>query len=209
MNKVNDMGKKSHKNIEMLKCFFKVMRNDRAETEKILPCMYAKSFNDIDFEFLKNLGIDKFIVDVDNTIVPVESIDVGPELQGKFKLLKEMGFKFCLVSNNDDARVRPVAEKLDLLDYYLAKANKPMAIAYEKALAIVGGDHTDTAMIGDQMLTDIKGANEYGVYSILVDPVDDKYEIKTGTSRVLQNMIERNLERNGIDQLKTYYKKGR
>ena len=49
-------------------------------------------------------------------------------------------------------------------------------------------------MIGDQMLSDIVGANKYGIYTILVDPLENKYDIKTGTSRVLQNIMMKKIK---------------
>jgi len=56
------------------------------------------------------------------------------------------------------------------------------------------------------MLTDIKGANEYELYSILVEPVANKYDIKTGTSRVLQNIMVKKLENKNIFHRNRYYK---
>ena len=110
-----------------------------------------------------------------------------------------------IVSNNSKERVIPVAYKLET--GYLFKADKPKASAFDKALVALDAKKENTAMIGDQMLTDIKGANEYGIYSILVDPVSNSYDIKTGTSRILQNIMTKKLEKRKVFMRNNYYKK--
>ena len=90
--------------------------------------------------------------------------------------------------------------------FYLYEAKKPNKQAYDKALAILDSNNDNTVMIGDQMLSDINGANEYGLYTILVDPLTNKYDIKTGTSRLLQNIMIKKLEKKNIFHRKNYYK---
>ena len=74
------------------------------------------------------------------------------------------------------------------------------------SLDILESGSDNTIMVGDQMLSDIKGANEYGLYTILVDPLEDKYDIKTGTSRVLQDIMIKKLSKKNIFHRNNYYK---
>ena len=194
----------ANKNVEMLKVFLKVMRNNEEFINLIIPNCYVKDIYSIDYKGLYEKGYRNIVFDIDNTILPVNDIMVTQELVTLFKELSENKFKLCIVSNNKLERVLPVATELDVL--YLHEAKKPNREAFDKALSILGSNIEDTVMVGDQMLTDIKGANEYGLYSILVDPVANKYDIKTGTSRVLQNVMVRKLEKKNIFHRNSYYK---
>ena len=192
------------KNTEMLKTFFKVLANNEEETKKVIPDMYCKNFSFIDPSILKELGIDKLIIDIDGTILPVDDIYVTLELIRSFGIYRIKQFDICLVSNNSEERVYPVANELEVK--YLANANKPLPEAYDKAMELLKTtDKSRVAMIGDQMLSDIKGANEYGLYTILVGPISNQNNIKTGTQRVLQRKIENHLKKKNLFDRDMYY----
>lgn len=193
------------KNVEMLKCFVRVMQSDRKEIDKILPIMYQESFYSIDEDFLLNLGIRNLILDIDGTLLPVDDVKVPEELITRIELLRKKQIGICLMSNNGEERVSPVAEELGLADSYLANAHKPLPSAFDRALEILDSDKESVAMVGDQMMSDIKGANEYGIYSILVRPVSSHNNIQTGTSRFLQNRMEKHLEKINLFSSEKYY----
>ena len=75
----------------------------------------------------------------------------------------------CLVSNNWHERVKHVADELgfDLVD----KAIKPLPFAFRRALARVGAPAQETAVVGDQLFTDILGGNLLGMRTLLVCPL--------------------------------------
>lgn len=177
----------------MLKSFMSVMCGNKEQIRMIIPDYYAKNVYSIDYQELYERGIVNLIFDIDNTILPVNDIEVDEKLVKLFVGLIDDGFNICVVSNNSVERVDPVAKKLKVIS--LSNADKPTKEAFDKALKLLESDISSTAMIGDQMLTDIKGANEYGLCSILVDPLQNKYDIKTGTSRILQNLMEFKLKR--------------
>ena len=190
------------KNTEMLKCFFKVMTD---ENEKVvIPDMYSSDVYSIDYDYLRHKKLYNLIFDIDNTILPVNELEVPENLIELFQKLDKKGFNILIVSNNIKERVIPVAYKLET--GYLFKADKPKPAAFDKALVALDAKKENTAMIGDQMLTDIKGANEYGIYSVLVDPISNNYDIKTGTSRILQNIMTKKLEKRKVFVRNKYYK---
>ena len=194
------------KHIKMLKCFADVMRNNREEIEKIIPNMYCESFYTIDEDYLLKKGINKLIVDIDGTILPADDIIVPIKLIHVFQKLKEKNIDICLVSNNGEQRVIPVAEKLQI-NSYLFNAKKPLPTCFDNALKLLKTtDKKKVAMVGDQMLSDIKGAHEYGLYTILVCPISKHQNIQTGTSRVLQNIMEHHLKKKDLFDKKEYYK---
>ena len=192
------------KNIDMLKTYRKVLKNDKEMTNLIIPKMYAESFYTIDFEYLLKKDIKNLIIDIDGTILPADDTNVDERLIEKFKELKDKGFNICLVSNNSKSRVEPVADILKVP--YLYKAKKPLRKCYDRSLEILKvNDLTKIAMIGDQMLTDVKGANNYKIYSVLVKPISKKNNIGTYINRRLQNRIERYLKEKNIFDKDNYY----
>lgn len=195
------------KNVEMIKSFIKVMTGNEKEISLILPDMYVKDIYSIDYDYLKDNGYDNLLFDIDNTILPVNDVVVPSELIDFFRSLKSKGFNICVVSNNGQERVLPVAEKLDVSCLFMA--GKPNKSAFDKALMVLNSKTGDTVMVGDQMLSDIKGANQYFLYSILVDPVSDFYDVKTGTSRVLQNIMIKKLGKLNRFKQCDYYKNGK
>ena len=50
-------------------------------------------------------------------------------------------------------------------------------------------DKKEVVFIGDQIFTDIWGANRAGIISILVSPIDKKEEIQIILKRKLENLI--------------------
>ena len=180
----------------------KVMQGDEEETKLVTPDMYAKNVFSINYHLLKKKRLKNLIFDIDNTILPVNDINISQELISFFKKLGK-DFNICIVSNNNKDRVLPVAKAIET--GYMYKAGKPNKEAFDKALILLDSKKENTVMIGDQMLSDIKGANEYGLYTIMVDPVSNKHDIKTGTSRILQKIIMNKFAKKGIFKEKNYY----
>lgn len=193
----------SKKNKEMLKTFFGVMLNNKKSIKLIIPNSYVKDVYSIDYTGLYKKGFKSIIFDIDNTLLPVNDIKVPQKLKDLIKKIKKVGFNICLVSNNSLERVLSPAEKLDVL--YISNADKPNKIAFDKALSKLQTSKDETIMVGDQMLSDIKGANTYGLYSILVDPVDNVYDFKTGVSRCLQKIMIKKISKKGNFNDQKYY----
>ena len=107
--------------------------------------------------------------------------------------------------SNNEERVKPVAKILEVP--FIANSKKPKKEAFDKAIDLLKSTKNNTAMIGDQMMSDIKGANSYGIYSILVKPIDKHNNLKTKTSRVLQNIMENHLKKIKKFDKNKYYKR--
>ncbi len=180
------------KNKEMFKIFLKALKNDKQATCLVIPKSYVKNIYEINYKKLKNLGIQNLIFDIDNTIMPVNNIEVTQNLKTFFNELKK-DFTICLVSNNGEDRVNPVKKDLNVLA--IANAKKPSKETYDEIVKLLNVTKNNTAIIGDQMLSDIVFGNQFGLYTILVEPFLKKYDIKTGTSRILQNILMKKLKK--------------
>lgn len=137
--------------------------------KKYIPNKCYKTIFDIDFDNLKENGIHGLLFDIDNTILPYGILDPEEKHINFINLLKEKGFKVCLISNNNSKRVDRVGRVFNVPG--VSRAFKPKKRGYLKAAKLLNIDFSNLAMIGDQMLTDIKGANNTGIYSILVKTI--------------------------------------
>ena len=53
----------------------------------------------------------------------------------------------------------------------------------------MGTDEKNTLFVGDQIFTDIWGANKAGIYSVLVKPIHPKEEIQIVLKRYLEKIV--------------------
>lgn len=109
------------------------------------------------------------IFDIDNTLVP-HGAPADEKAQALFARIHGLGMRTMLVSNNGEARVKPFAKKVDT--QYVYKAGKPKKGGYEEAMRRMGTTREDTLFIGDQIFTDVWGANRAGICSMLTKPID-------------------------------------
>lgn len=154
----------------------------------LFPNEYYNSTYSIDFEKYYNAGYRGLIFDIDNTLVPHNAMhdDRSREL---FKRLKTLGYKVCFVSNNKEPRVKEFNEEVG--GCYIYKAGKPKPGGYIEAMRKMGTNRNNTLFVGDQLFTDIWGANNARIYSILVDQIDKKEEIQIVLKRILEKPIKR------------------
>ena len=150
------------------------------------PKEYRDSTYTIDFQKLYQEGYRGILFDVDNTLVP-HGAPATEESVELFRRLHEMGFSTCLISNNKEPRVTPFADAMETP--YVYKAGKPKRSGYQKGMEIMETGTQNTLFIGDQLFTDVWGANRAGLYSILVKPIDPKEEIQIVLKRYLEKIV--------------------
>jgi HAD superfamily phosphatase (TIGR01668 family) len=136
--------------------------------KKILPRMHCASAYEIDFQSFYDMGYRAVLFDVDNTLV-LHDAPATEQAAELFSRLRETGFKTCIVSNNSQERVEPFARHVQSPYEFLAA--KPGPSGYENAMSRLGVSAEKTIMVGDQLFTDIRGANKLGIYSIFVKPM--------------------------------------
>ena len=153
---------------------------------KFYPSRYVDSTYLIDLEELYKKGIRGLIFDIDNTLVE-HGVPADKRAIELFKKLRAIGFKTCLISNNKEPRVKPFARAVS--SKYIYKANKPSRRNYIKAMKLMHTGINNTCFIGDQLFTDVWGANLTGIYSILVKPIHPKEEIQIVLKRYLEKIV--------------------
>ena len=140
----------------------------------------------ISFEKLYKEGYRGVIFDIDNTLVP-HGAPADERAKKLFASLEKIGFQSCLLSNNQEPRVKMFNQ--DIQTNYIYNAHKPSTKNYVKAMEKMGTDKENTLFVGDQLFTDVWGAKRAGIRNILVKPIHPKEEIQIVLKRYLERIV--------------------
>ena len=138
----------------------------------LTPTYMFAHYDDVTPEFLSKHGIRALLIDIDNTLAPYEQPDPDKRIHAWFDLLAENGIKAALVSNNHAPRVEQFNRTLGLVAF--ADSGKPSKKTLLRAMDALGVKKEETAMMGDQLLTDSYAGKHIGLPSIIVPPIHDK-----------------------------------
>lgn len=154
--------------------------------ERFFPDDYMASTYVIPFEKLYEEGYRGVIFDIDNTLVP-HGAPADERAEKLFRRLKEIGFDTCLISNNQEPRVKMFNRSIGTK--YIYNAHKPSTKNYIRAMEMMGTDRSNTVFVGDQLFTDVWGAKRAGIHNILVKPIHPKEEIQIVLKRYLEKVV--------------------
>ena len=153
---------------------------------KFFPDEYMASTYVISFEKLYKEGYRGVIFDIDNTLVP-HGAPADERAKKLFARLENIGFQSCLLSNNQEPRVKMFNQ--DIQTNYIYNAHKPSTKNYVKAMEKMGTNKENTLFVGDQLFTDVWGAKRAGIRNILVKPIHPKEEIQIVLKRYLERIV--------------------
>ena len=154
--------------------------------DRFYPQEWADSVYELDWDLWHQKGILGAVFDIDNTLVP-HGAPADERARALFWRLHELNIRTCLLSNNNEPRVASFAREVD--SPYIFKAKKPAVRNYQKAMEWMGSTPQTTIFVGDQLFTDVYGANRAGIYSILVKPIHPKEEIQIVLKRYLEAIV--------------------
>jgi HAD superfamily phosphatase (TIGR01668 family) len=156
----------------------------------LAPCILVRAVWEIDLEALWENGVRGLILDLDNTLVNWNDSHVCPAVRGWVEAAHEKGMGMCLVSNSAGGRrVREVGKDLGLS--VVTRAWKPLPIAFRRAMTVMGTDTGSTCAIGDQVFTDMLGANWLGMKTVLVAPLSPRESPHTRLIRLIEAPLRR------------------
>ena len=134
-----------------------------------IPKRSAKDIYEITPAFLREQGIKLLLMDLDNTLSPYIVDEATQELKQWIETLKAGGIEPFIFSNNKGDRPMLFAEQLGL--EYVKLAKKPRQGVLRQVLADKGYTPEETAIIGDQIYTDVLCGAIGGLYTIVVKPI--------------------------------------
>lgn len=117
-------------------------------------------------EFLWERGIKNLLLDVDNTLATQDNPVPAEGVTEWLKLMRDSGINLMIISNNHESRVKPFADLLGLP--YSHFSTKPLPRGFVKCMKRLNSTRENTAVVGDQVLTDVAGAHFVGMTAILV-----------------------------------------
>lgn len=161
-------------------------------SSNLYPTTEIASAFSIPYESYYAMGKRGIIYDIDNTLV-MHGAPADKRSIELFEKLRFIGFKTVLLSNNKEPRVKPFADKVGSL--YVYKAGKPALKGYRKAMELMGTTPETTLFVGDQIFTDVWGANRAGIDTILTEPIDPREEIQIILKRRLEWFVLRSYHR--------------
>ena len=129
-----------------------------------------RSVCDITPELLGKLGVRGLLLDIDNTLTTHDNPTPAPGVEGWVAGMQAAGISLCLVSNNHPPRVEPFARRLGL--DFVCEGKKPLTKGYREAVQKMGLSRKEVAAVGDQIFTDVLGANLFRVPCIFVFPME-------------------------------------
>ena len=137
--------------------------------ERFFPDEEFKRVEDINIEFLMKENIKGLILDIDNTISEWK-MEPTEDVMAWLDMMKENGIKLCLASNNRRARADYMSSLLGINAVH--NSLKPSRRAFIAAMRLMGTNPSETAVVGDQVFTDIYGGNRLNLYTIFITPIN-------------------------------------
>lgn len=135
----------------------------------LLPSVMVRELTDLTPEFLYSRDIRLLMLDFDNTIVPYTTNVPTKKMQNWLETLSQYDIQLCVVSNSRKPRVEQFCKKYGI--DCITRAKKPSPKGIEACLYQYGIFPEFAALVGDQIFTDVLGANRAGVHSILVKAI--------------------------------------
>lgn len=133
------------------------------------PDLTVSRLADIDVAALLERGIRALLLDLDNTIVPYNVTSISPENEAWLKGAQQLGMSLCLVSNAEHERLHATVGHLSLP--FVGQARKPSRVGFRKGMKIVDTAPHETAIVGDQIFTDVLGGRRSGLFTIFISHV--------------------------------------
>ena len=151
------------------------------------PDLYFESIFKIPYEELRGKSIRGLIFDIDNTLTAYDEKKPSDEVTKLLQNLISQGFKICLLTNNTNKRLNSFNENLKLPGF--ANALKPFSYGIKKALKEIELTPAQTAIIGDQLFTDVWAGKKNQLTTILVKPITLRDFAFVRFKRLLENYM--------------------
>ena len=151
------------------------------------PHLKLKRITDVEKRHLDMLGVNCLLLDIDNTVSTDHGTELVPGLEEWIAAMKDAGIKLYILSNARGSRVLPFARKIGL--DYIGLAMKPLPFGYLRGVKRSGGQRRNTAIVGDQIFTDILGGRLAGVKTVLLTPVMPENKLSFKIRRKMEKAV--------------------
>ena len=153
----------------------------------IKPKYLIKDIYCLDDEFLSLNNTKGIIFDIDNTLVGFTVATPDEKVKNFIKSLQQKGIKVAIASNNNAERVKTFCGDLDV--DFVWRACKPLPFSLLRIAKRMSLKTRNVMLVGDQVFTDVWGANFIGMTSVMVDIIDTKECFTFKLKRALERPI--------------------
>ena len=162
------------------------------------PTLVAAKIEDITPEALKAHGIKAIITDLDNTLVPWRRYNVSENVVKWLAELEASDIKIVIASNTlHTGRLKHLADEMGIP--FVDRVRKPFVGGFLRAMQVMNATVADTAVVGDQLFTDVLCGNRLRMTSILLRPPLAKEEfLSTQMLRNVERALIGFMERRGV-----------
>ncbi len=167
--------------------FFSENRKGEGKTSVLKADYRFDKITDITAADLKNAGAKLVLLDADNTLSLHGSQEPACGVPEWIEEIKNEGFSLVIISNNSESRIKPFAEKLGLP--FVFKSAKPLPKGFKKASEKFGFKPEETAVIGDQIFTDVLGGKLFGAKVFLTEPLGPETDFFIKIKRKFEKFI--------------------
>ena len=150
----------------------------------LIPDYIFPRYDDVTPEFLASIGVCALLIDIDNTLAPYEQPDPDERNFAWVAAMRAAGIALTFVSNNHQERVERFAAPLGVKAYW--DAAKPFRKTLDIAMREMGSTVENTAMLGDQLLTDAYAGKHIGLRTLIVPPIRDKKSLFVRAKRRIE-----------------------
>lgn len=161
--------------------------------KRLRPCFQVETVLKLTPDFFFARGLKGMIIDLDNTLVAWGEDLITPETERWIEALLASGLKVCILSNALEQRVREIGTRLNIP--WVSRAIKPRKHPFRKAMEIMGTSPQETAVVGDQLFTDVFGGNRMALYTIWTTPLSAKELFSTKAVRRLERMVVKRFQK--------------
>ncbi len=159
----------------------------------VCPDFRIKSLYDLSSKWLKRNGYNKIVVDIDNTLLPLDKSVVSPRMMTWIRQMQQQGINIALISNRGDDRIKAITRQTNL--GCVMRASKPLPVAYKRLVTGMGGGKI--LFIGDQLLTDVLGAKFAGQTVVWCESLGGPEPWLTRFNRKIERFLANRLIKSG------------
>ncbi|MFA5236204.1 MAG: YqeG family HAD IIIA-type phosphatase [Bacilli bacterium] len=161
-----------------------------------VPTYHSQSIYEVPIDFFARQGVKNLLIDLDNTLGSYRDRHPSREAAALVESFRCFGYNMVIISNNKGRRVRTYAEELDVL--YLNSAHKPLKKRLLDFIKRQGFRLNETALIGDQLLTDCLVAHRLGIKVMLTEKLVAEDQWTTRINRMIDRPLRRRYKRKGL-----------
>ena len=155
----------------------------------LMPDRHVETYRDLTPELLAAKGVRLLLSDIDNTLAPYEQSEPDDALRTWLSSMQAAGIAVAFVSNNHSDRVELFNRTLGCPAY--PDAHKPLKKTLKRAMRELGSTPETTAILGDQLFTDVLAGKRLGLLAYTVPPIRDKRDPFTRFKRLLERPVFR------------------